>query len=232
VIYALVHYLQYEGALGAREAIEVAIGSRGPQTIVLEPDEYTGHNRQIIIAGEDVEAASDSTIVVEKETPGLLFASATWHFSTNELPEEARGDFFSVGRQYFKRVLEDGEWILAPLAEGERLEPGDQVEVHLSIRAKHAAEYLHLRDPRPAGFEPETLTSGYSWELGLPVYEEIRDSGTNFFLEWLPVGEYALKYRLRANLAGSFKAAPAQLQSMYAPEFAAYSAGDLLQIGD
>ena len=232
VIYALVHYLDYEATLGAREAVEVAIGSREPQTIVFEPDEYTGHNRQIVIAGDDVEATSDSTIVVEKETPGLLFASATWHFSTNELPEETRGDFFSVGRRYFKRVLEDEEWTLKPLVEGARLEPGDQVEVHLSIKAKHAAEYIHLRDPRPAGFEPETLTSGYSWKLGLPVYEEIRDSGSNFFFEWLPIGEYALKYRLRANLAGSFKAAPAQLQSMYAPEFAAYSAGDVLQVGD
>ena len=46
------------------------------------------------------------------------------------------------------------------------LEPGDQVEVQLSIRAKHAAEYVHLRDPRGAGFEPESLTSGWRWDLG------------------------------------------------------------------
>ena len=35
-----------------------------------------------------------STIVVEKETKGFAFASATWHFSTEKLPEEARGDLF------------------------------------------------------------------------------------------------------------------------------------------
>ena len=46
----------------------------------------------------------------------------------------------------------------------------------------------------------------------------------------MPAGEYTLKYRLRANVAGTFRAAPAQLQSMYAPEFVAYSAGAKLTI--
>jgi uncharacterized protein YfaS (alpha-2-macroglobulin family) len=111
------------------------------------------------------------------------------------------------------------------------LAPGDQVEVHLSISAKHAAEYVHVRDPRGAGFEPEKLASGWRWDLGISAYEEIRDSGTNFFIEWLPAGEYTLTYRLRANMGGAFRVGPATLQSMYAPEFTAYSAGHRLVIG-
>jgi uncharacterized protein YfaS (alpha-2-macroglobulin family) len=229
VIYSLVHYLRQEGTLAAREAVEVTIGPRS-ESFVFEPDEYTGKHNQIVLVGEEIDPVTDATVVVEKETPGFLFASATWHFSTEKLPEEARGDFFSVNRSYFRRVQQGPEWTLQPLADGVGLSAGDQVEVHLSIRAKHAAEYVHLRDPRPAGFEPETLTSGYKWDLEIGWYEEIRDSGTNFFFERLPVGEYTFKYRLRANLAGAFKTGPATLQSMYAPEFTAYSAGDLLEI--
>ena len=60
--------------------------------------------------------------------------------------------------------------------------------------------------------------------------EEVRDSGTNFFFEWLPAGEYTFKYRLRAAMAGTYRVAPAILQSMYAPEFTAYSAGHALQV--
>ena len=95
-----------------------------------------------------------------------------------------------------------------------RTEPDqrDQVEVQLSIRARHAAEYVHVRDPRGAGFEPETLHSQYKWDLGISWYEEVRDSGTNFFFEWLPAGEYTFRYRLRANMAGSFRVAPAVSQ--------------------
>jgi uncharacterized protein YfaS (alpha-2-macroglobulin family) len=127
--------------------------------------------------------------------------------------------------------LHDGrEWVLQPLEDGTRIEPGDQVEVQLSLRSRHAAEYVHLRDPRPAGFEPESTRSAYRWELGIGWYEEVRDSGSNFFFELLPAGEYTFRYRLRASLAGTFRVAPATVQGMYAPEFTAYSAGNLIEI--
>ncbi len=89
---------------------------------------------------------------------------------------------------------------------------------------------MHLRDPRLAGLEPGIAVSRYKWELGIAWYEEVRDSGTNFFFEWLPAGEYTLKYRVRAAMAGSFRAGPATLQSMYAPEFTAYSSGARLTV--
>jgi uncharacterized protein YfaS (alpha-2-macroglobulin family) len=89
---------------------------------------------------------------------------------------------------------------------------------------------VHLRDPRAAGCEPTAFASGYRWDLGLAYYEEIRDSGENFFFEHLPVGEYTFKYRIRATMAGTFKVAPATVQSMYAPEFNAYSSGAVLAI--
>ena len=98
------------------------------------------------------------------------------------------------------------------------------------MRSRQAVEYVHLRDPRAAGFEPESTRSGHRWDLGISWYEEVRDSGTNFFFERLPAGEYTFRYRIRASLAGTFKVAPATVQSMYAPEFTAYSAGDLVEI--
>ncbi len=49
-------------------------------------------------------------------------------------------------------------------------------------------------------------------------------------MEWLPQGEYTLKYRLRATVAGSFRVGPATVQPFYAPEFNAYSAGYVLNI--
>ena len=229
VIYALVHYLEREGTLAVREEVSVELGDR-TETLVFEPDEYTGHKNQIVIRGGEIHPDSMSTIAVEKETAGILFASATWHFSTEKLPVEAEGDLFSVERRYFKRFHDGEEWILQPLAEGAGIEPGDQIEVMLSLRNRHAAEYVHLRDPRAAGFEPESTRSTYRWNLGIGWYEEVRDSGTNFFFDWLPAGEYTFRYRLRANMGGTFRVAPATVQSMYAPEFTAYSSGALLEV--
>lgn len=229
VIYGLVHYLEAEGELGAREEANVTLAPQTPaetsRRFVFE-DAGDRHQQWAV---EDVEPAMGE-IRVEKDTPGFLFASATWHFATDELPDRAEGDLFGIERSYFRRELVDGEWTLTPLADGARLELGDQVEIHLALRAGHEAEYVHVRDPRGAGFEPVDLRSGYEWNV-VPHYREIRDSGTNFFFDRLPRGEYVFRYRQRAAVAGTFRVGPAQVQSMYAPEFVAYSAGAELEIG-
>jgi hypothetical protein len=234
VIYALVHYLESEGTLAARESATVLVAGR-EENFVFEPETFTGDKNQILLSAAEVATLAvqgPDQVVVEKDTPGFLFASATWHFSTEQLPEEGSGDLFSVQRSYFKRVGTNEGFTLLPIGEGAQIEVGDQVEVQLSIRSRSAAEYVHLRDPRGAGFEPDSTSSGYKWQLGISWYEEIRDSGTNFFFENLPVGEYTLRYRLRASMAGTFRVSPATLQSMYAPEFTGYSAGSQLSVGN
>ena len=164
------------------------LGRVGPKItdFVFEPDEYTGARNRVIVTGEEIDPATMSTIVVEKVSKGFAFASATWSFSTERLPDEARGDLFAVERSVFPPLQR--RRTVGPAAAGRRRasRARHQVEVQLSIRAKARAEYVHLRDPRGAGFEPETLHSQYKWDLGIFWYEEVRDSGTNFFFEWLP----------------------------------------------
>ncbi|HVG09006.1 MAG TPA: alpha-2-macroglobulin family protein [Thermoanaerobaculia bacterium] len=228
VIYALVHYLEKEGQLGVRESATIRVAGQAT-TFTFEPDRFTGKHNQVVVPGEKLGGVS--SVVVDKESAPLMFASATWHFSTDQLPTEARGDLFGVTRRYFLRSGQGKEVTLTPLAQGTVLKPGDEVEVQLTIHSRAAAEYVHLRDPRAAGMEPDGARSGYKWDWTSPGrYEETRDSGTNFFFDWLPAGEYVLKYRLRANMGGTFRVGPATLQSMYAPEFTAYSAGDMMTV--
>jgi len=137
---------------------------------------------------------------------------------------------FSVSRKYFIREMKGKEWTLKPLSAGAAIRIGDQIEVQISLKAKHAAEYVHLRDPRGAGFEPEEQISQYRSDLGLYYYQEVRDSGGNFFFDRLPIGQYTFKHRLRATMSGTFRVGPATVQSLYAPEFNAYSNGDTVTI--
>jgi uncharacterized protein YfaS (alpha-2-macroglobulin family) len=230
VVYSLVHYLTHEGTLGVPEDATVIVGGRTVR-FTFSPESYTGRKNQVVIPAAGIDPSTTSTVIVEKTSKGFAFASATWQFSTERLPTEDRGDFFTVSRRYFKREGTPAGFVLKPLSEGAPLAVGDQVEVQVSLSSKHEAEYVHLRDPRAAGLEPENAVSRFKWDLGIGWYEETRDSGSNFFFERLPAGEYTFKYRLRANLAGTFKVAPATVQSMYAPEFNAYSAGATLHIG-
>jgi uncharacterized protein YfaS (alpha-2-macroglobulin family) len=229
VIYSLAKYLKKTGALGVREEARVVFGGK-ERKFVFEPDKYTGKKNQVVIPGPEVDPKTCAATTIEKDTKGVMFASVSWHFSTEKMPEEGRGDYLTVERKYFRRVKSGREVTLEPLAEGAAVKVGDEVEVQIGITSKHPMEYVHLRDPRGAGFEPVSQVSRHRWELGLYWYEEIRDSGTNFFFEHLPQGQYTFRYRIRAATAGTFKASPATLQPMYAPEFAAYSAGHVLSI--
>jgi alpha-2-macroglobulin len=229
VIYSLAHYLSKTNQLGKKESVKITVGQQPVINLEFLPDQYTGKKNQIIYDGDQVKPAL-LPVKIEKETPGIMFASTTWHYSTEKLPVKSEGDFLSVDRNYFLRKTVGAEVQLLPIAEGQTIQVGDEVEVQLSLRSKHQVGYLHLRDPRGAGFEPVDVKSQHKWDLGLYWYEEIRDSGTNFFFENLPQGEYRFKYRIRATTAGDFKVSPATVQPMYAPEFAAYSAGLRLKI--
>jgi uncharacterized protein YfaS (alpha-2-macroglobulin family) len=231
VIYSLVKYMEANKTLGIKEEAKVTIG-KDEYRFVFEPDKYTGKNNQIVIPSEKIDPDTTSNIVIEKPTKGFMFASATWHFSTEKLPDAERGDLFNISRTYYRREPTPKGYVLKPLSDGTKLSIGDQIEVHISIRSKHPAEYVHLKDPRPAGCEPESTVSKHKWDLGIYWYEEVRDSAQNFFFESLPQGEYTFRYRLRANMAGTFKVAPATIQSIYAPEFNAYSKGNIITIED
>jgi hypothetical protein len=91
-------------------------------------------------------------------------------------------------------------------------------------------DFVHVKDLRAAGLEPMDVLSGYRWGGGLGWYQSTRDVATHFFFDRLPKGNHVLEYRLRAFSAGDFSAAPCFLQSMYAPEFTAHSAGNRLRI--
>ena len=186
VLYSLARYLKATGQLAVREAVTVEAGHQ-TTTFVFEPDRFTGKKNQVVIPGAKLDASA-ATVVASKESPGLAFVSATWHFSTEQLPEEARGDLFRVERRYFRRERKGDETVLVPLKDGATIAVGDELEVQVSVTARAQAEYVHLRDPRPAGFEPVETASGWRYQTGLAAYQEIRDSGTNFFFEWLPAG--------------------------------------------
>jgi len=228
-IYALVYYLKREGQLGLEERAMIKVGNHVSQQMVFKPSEYTGGHNQLVVEGDKIQADM-ANISIANEGKSLMFASATWHFSTEKLPKSAQGDFFHVSRRFYKRVQQGNKRVLQPLAEGAVVAVGDELEVQLSLRAKHNAEFVHLRAPRGAGFEPIAKTSAYNWQTGVGYYEEVRDSGANYFFERLPAGEYSFKYRLRATTAGQFRVAPASVQSIYAPEFNAYSSGKRLGI--
>ena len=163
VIYALVHYLRGEGALGVTETVDVTVGRR-ERSLRLRARTSVDRRPQLVLAGDEIDPATDSTVMVEKQGPGLVFASATWHFSTEQLPESGSGDLFGVTRTYFRRVDRASGPALVPLEEGATAAP----------RRRGRGPALAPRPPRgrvrppprPAGRRPRARVPGLDAQVG------------------------------------------------------------------
>jgi uncharacterized protein YfaS (alpha-2-macroglobulin family) len=135
---------------------------------------------------------------------------------------------FSIKRTY---TDEHG----APLA---HVKAGDLVTVKLEITADEQHKWLALVDRLPAGFEPlnPKLASGgattdekdkpndpwasyrYRWVDVVWDHQDMRDDRVAWFADHMGKGTYELTYQVRATIAGTFTALPAQIEAMYQPD--------------
>jgi uncharacterized protein YfaS (alpha-2-macroglobulin family) len=226
-VYALLDYLNQTGALEGKDVFNLKWG-KVSETITVLPDDWLDEPLRWIEEGPGI-TPDMAKAVIRKEGKGTAFASMTWIYSTDQIPEASAPGLLMVERKIFRRVKEGDEVHLKPVKMEEAVKVGDEVVIQLKINARSQFEYMHLKDPKAAGFEAETLLSGWKW-TPLSCYEEPRDSLTNFFLSWLPQGEYILSYTLRPTKPGTYKMGAATLQSMYAPEMTAHSAGFVIRV--
>jgi hypothetical protein len=137
--------------------------------------------------------------------------------------EEVPGRVGQIVRQrtdgYRRELLEDGA----------RLKAGERIEVELVLESKNDYEYLRVSDSKGAGFEAVHALSGYLG--GIPgAYMEPRAASVDFYLQSLPRGTHTLRYQLRAELPGRYKALPAIAEAVYATELRANSSDQVLEI--
>lgn len=164
-------------------------------------------------------------VTVEKVGPGPAWGAVYWqYFEDLDRITPAETPLSIEKELYVQRNTSAGPK-LELLSETDVLEPGDLVHVRVVIRTDRDMEYIHLKDMRASGFEPVNVLSGFRWKDGLGYYESTRDASTNFFISYLARGTYVFEYPLRVRHAGDFSNGITTIQSMYAPEFGAHSAG-------
>jgi len=227
-IYSLLDVLKSRGALDKGDSFQITWGGTETEALRVEPFDWLAKPVRMSFTGAEIRE-SHGKAVIDKTGPGFAFASLTWIYSTDKPPKASGPGMMEVERTYFRRDKNGDGYKLFPLKAGDAVAVGDQIEVRLTVKTRSQFEYVHLKDPRGAGFEGEELRSGWKWDL-LSRYEEPRDSLTNFFIDWLPHGEYKLAYRVRPTTPGTYRIGAAVLQSMYAPEMTAHSDGMILKV--
>lgn len=224
-VYALLDYMKRNGLLDDPAEYTLQWGEK-KKTLHFEPLDWS---QQLAWTqqGQNVEDKYYTASVTKRGgLTGFVTLDAVYT-TANALPSPE--GVLNVTRQYLLKYTENGTEKVRPLMEGEALPVGSEVEVRLTLTASSAFDFVVLTDPKPAGFESTELLSGWSSDV-LSFYRENRDAATNFFFDRVPAGTYTLRYTLRPTLGGDYHALPAQVQSMYAPEFSAHTGADRLTV--
>ncbi len=224
-VFTILQVMQAQGALSQPSSYQINWANE-TKNLSFAPLDWT-ENLQFVRTGTQLTPAA-YTAQITKASPQTDFASLSAVYQAHDVRATEPG-VINVHRAYFLRVKNEDKISLRPLADAQAVRVGDEVEVHLTLNTQSAFEYVLLDDPKPAGFESVDLLSGWNYQ-NVSFYREIKDANTHFFLNWVPRGTLTLRYILRPTVAGQLHALPAQVQSMYAPQYAAHSASDSFTI--
>lgn len=144
--------------------------------------------------------------------------------------ESSTTRFLSIDRQVWYEPA-PGQ-ALRRLEPGAFLKVGQRVYIRLRIVCSQPMDYVHIRDRRASAMEPEDLLSGFHWKEGLGFYQSTRDASTHFFVEHMPRGAFVFEYPVRITHAGHYSDGFAEIQCMYAPEFSAHSASEMIRTAE
>ncbi len=222
-ILAMVDYLKNAGAFTSSVTAAWNWGDdKGKNT--WEPlDE---NEKSLVLTQKDPKKAFLSA-QIEKTGPGFAVASLTTLFESSSVAE-GQGNLLNLKRQFYLRQKRNGQNVLLPLKIGDAVNVGDVVEVEMTLKSRSQFEYLQLKSPRGAGFEPEDKLSGWKWD-GVNRYQEIQDSLDQIFISWMPNGTFRFRFPLRATIGGKFQLQSAVVQSMYSPDISSFTeSGELL----
>jgi 5-hydroxyisourate hydrolase-like protein (transthyretin family) len=169
------------------------------------------------------------TIEIEKfsEAPGVL--NMYWQY-TDELSKIKSSKNKSMEIQKTYRRIVAGSKEEKGIIDS-TFTVGDKIEIELVVTVDRDLEFVHIKDLRPAGFEPTMSTSGYNYDKGLSYYQSPKDVSMEYFVDYMPKGTYKLTYTVYATHSGNFNSGVAEVQCHYAPKFSGNSATQSVRIG-
>lgn len=239
VVEAFAEYLDTTGELNPEMLVEVRYDGKVLHEVKISRENLFTFDNALTIDADAI-SSGDHKLTLHKQGAGSLYWNAYVTNFTQEDFIKAAGLEVKVDRNFYLLTRREDatasfrgsrgqattgkieEYDRKPLESGAKLASGDLVEIELVVESKNDYEYLAFEDMKAAGFEPVEVQSGYSGN-GLGAYMELRDERVAFFVERLPLGKHNIRYRMRAEIPGTFSALPTKGYGMYAPELKANS---------
>ncbi len=179
----------------------------------------------------EIVPADLSEITIDNKNETISWGAVYYqYFEDLDKVKDFRDTPLKMKRKLFKEVKTDRDPELVEITDQTKLEPGDRIIARIELKVDRSMSYVHLKDMRGSGFEPENVLSGYRWKGGLGYYESTRDLASHFFISHLNKGTYVFEYPMRVVHMGDFSIGIATIQCMYAPEFTSHSEGGRVEV--
>ncbi len=102
---------------------------------------------------------------------------------------------------------------------------GEKVVVRITVKAERDFDFIEITDNRAACLEPLRQLTGYSGG----AYVSTRDDRTIYYFDKFTKGTHVLETEYYTDRAGSYRAGPATVKCLYAPEFEARGESYILE---
>lgn len=205
--------------ISSAKAVEVTVGSK---TVSQSPTDRTlGYFRTDI---SDLSPAGKMLAIEKSDRTPAWGAVYSRSIRTLADTEASACDAVSIRKRFLKQAGD--KWVETTTAN-----VGDKLRIELLVKCNRAMDYVAITDDRAACLEPVEQLPTPVFAEGLCFYRENNDASTNLFISNLGKGTYLLTYEVWVNNAGSFASGIATIQSQYAPQLSAHSAGTQLVVG-
>ncbi len=165
-------------------------------------------------------ATTVGSVVIDRTGKGPAWGAVYSQFKApmTEIKEKAIEEV-SISKEYYV-YAQDGT-----LHQATSFKVGDKVKVRVVIKTNKDMDFVTMTDERAACFEPVDQLSGYRSEDNTWFYQETKDTQTNVFINKLRKGTHIIGYDVWVTNPGEFTSGIATIQSQYAPQLSAHSAG-------
>lgn len=204
--------------LGKQAPASIAVA--GNKVSTSKADEYIGYFKRSL----PVESATEAMMTVSRNGNSPAWGALFCQYSAPMTEVKAVAvDELSIEKDTY---VVRGDQLL----KSDKMNVGDRVQVRMVIKSSCDLEYVTLHDERASCMEPVDQLSDYRWLDGTGFYMEVKDDCTRLFFNYLPKGTHIITYDVHVTAPGEYFVGIASIQSQYAPQIAAHSAGGSLSI--
>ncbi len=190
----------------------------------VQADKIMGYEKYVRI-GDEIDK-TDATLIVEKHSDHPSWGAIYWQYYDKITEVKEQGNHqISLNRTF--SVERNGAWVDAS---HNLLDVGDKILIRIEFYIDRDMQFMTLSDMRPACFEPIEQLPKYTYGDGLYYYQVPSDAGTNFYFDYIPRGTHVIEYEVYVDRRGSYQCGISTLQSMYAPQYIAHSAGVVFEV--